>query len=60
MPEKYVPPNPPPLPADYDEFYASLTQTEKDLIEVAREKLQSSFFIQWTHMYKKWQANRKI
>ena len=51
---KYTPPPPAPLPADYDEFYASLTTQERELFEIAREKLGSSFFVQWSHLYKRW------
>lgn len=51
---RYAPPKPAPLPADFDEFYASLTSAEKELHELAIEKLGSSYFIQWTHMYTKW------
>ena len=53
---KYTPPPPAPLPADYDEFYASLTTQERELFEIAREKLGSSFFVQWSHLYKRWSA----
>lgn len=52
--QRYTPPKPAPLPADFDEFYATLTPEEKELHALAIEKLQSSYFIQWTHMYKKW------
>ena len=51
---RYAPPKPAPLPADFDEFYASLTPEEKDLHALAIEMLQSSYFVQWSHMYKKW------
>ena len=51
---RYTPPKPAPLPVDFDEFYASLTPAEKELHELAIEKLGSSYFVQWTHMYKKW------
>jgi hypothetical protein len=50
----YTPPKPAPLPADFDEFYATLSDKEKELHELAKEKLGSSYFIQWTHMYLKW------
>jgi hypothetical protein len=50
----YTPPKPAPLPADFDEFFASLTQAEKELHFLAIEKLGSSYFVQWTHMYRKW------
>ena len=51
---KYIPPPPAPLPADYDEFYAAMTEQERELFEIAREKLGSSFFVQWSHLYKRW------
>ena len=50
----YTPPKPAPLPEDFDEFYASLTDGERALHQLATEMLQSSYFIQWCHMYKKW------
>jgi hypothetical protein len=54
----YTPPKPAPLPEDFDEFYASLTSQEKELHLLAIEKLQSSYFVQWTHMYRKWKKNK--
>jgi cephalosporin-C deacetylase-like acetyl esterase len=50
----YLPPKPAPLPADFDEFFATLTEKEKELHQLATEKLGSSYFIQWTHMYLEW------
>jgi len=50
----YTPPKPAPKPADFDAFYASLTPKEKELHLLAMEKLGSSYFVQWTHSYKKW------
>jgi hypothetical protein len=50
----YTPPKPAPLPEDFDEFYASLTDQEKELHQLSIEKLGSSYFVQWCHMYKKW------
>ena len=55
---RYAPPKPAPLPADYDEFYASLTPEEKELDALAKEWLGSSYFIQWTHMYAKWKKSK--
>jgi len=52
--EKYTPPKPAALPADFDEFYASLSPQERELHPLAIDKLQSSYFVQWTHFYKKW------
>jgi len=54
QPIRYVPPKPAPLPADFDEFYDSLTPQEKELHAMATDLLGSSYFIQWTHMYTKW------
>jgi hypothetical protein len=59
MPEIYSPPKPAPLPTDFDEFYASLSPQEKELHQLAIEKLQSSYFVQWTHMYKNWKKATK-
>jgi hypothetical protein len=55
----YTPPKPAPLPDDFDEFYASLTPQEQELHKLAIEKLQSSYFVQWTHFYKKWKASKE-
>jgi len=60
--KRYAPPKPAPLPEDYDEFYATLTPAEKELDELAKQMLASSYFIQWSHMYLKWskaKANQK-
>jgi len=56
---RYTPPKPAPLPADFDEFYASLTPEEKELHALATGFLGSSYFIQWTHMYTKWNKSRQ-
>lgn len=56
--QRYTPPKPAPLPADFQEFYDQLTPQEKQLHQLAIEKLGSSYFPQWTHMYTKW-ANQK-
>jgi len=50
----YVPPKSAPPPPDFEEFYESLSPQEKQLHELAIQKLQSSYFVQWTHMYTKW------
>jgi hypothetical protein len=57
--QSYTPPKPAALPKDFDEFYASLTQQEKELHILAIEKLQSSYFVQWTHFYKKWKKEKE-
>lgn len=58
MQKVYIPPKPAPLPADFDEFYASLTPMERELHKLAIEKLQSSYFVQWSHMYRNWKKAR--
>jgi hypothetical protein len=58
-PQKYVPPPPPVKPADYEEFMAQLDAKERELHTMAEELLGSSYFVQWTHGYKKWKAGRK-
>lgn len=52
--KRYTPPKPAPLPEDYDEFYASLSEGERELDALAKEWLASSYTIQWSHMYLKW------
>ena len=51
---RYTPPKPAPLPLDFDEFYEQLSVQEKQLHQLAIEKLGSSYFPQWTHIYLKW------
>ncbi len=53
---KYVPPKPSPLPEDADEFIATLSDKERELMKMGQEMLGSSFFLQWTHAYKKWKT----
>jgi hypothetical protein len=55
----YTPPKPAPLPKDFDEFYESLSPREKEIHILAIEKLQSSYFVQWTHFYKKWKKEKE-
>lgn len=55
---KYEPPAPAPLPDDYEEFLASRTEREKALLELARNKLASSFVVQWSHMYVNWKKSK--
>lgn len=55
----YTPPKPAPLPHDFEEFYASLTEKEKELHQLAIEMLGSSYFVQWTHMYRTWSESKK-
>lgn len=57
--QKYTPPKPAPLPSDFDEFYSSLSEAEKQLHQLAIDKLQSSYFVQWSHMYRKWRKNKE-
>lgn len=51
---RYTPPKPAPLPADFDEFFASLTESERELHKLATEWLASSYFVQWVPLYKNW------
>jgi len=46
-----------PLPADYDAFIACLDEKERKLMEIAKDKLGSSFFVQWCHAYVEWKKN---
>jgi len=51
---RYVPPKAAPLPADFNEFFSSLTESERELHHLATEWLASSYFVQWVPMYTKW------
>lgn len=55
---KYIPPEAPAKPDDYQDFLLSLTKEEQNLLEFAQEKLGSSFIVQWCNMYKNWK-NKK-
>jgi hypothetical protein len=52
--KKYTPPPKPLKPADYDQFIASLSETDRVLHQLGEEKLGSSYFVQWTHQYREW------
>lgn len=56
----YTPPKPAPLPEDFEEFYTSLTEQEKQLHQLATDMLQSSYFVQWCHMYRKWKKAKDM
>lgn len=56
--ETYEAPKPAPKPADYTAFIASLSPNEKELHEMAEKFLGSSYFVQWTHGYRKWKASQ--
>lgn len=56
--KRYTPPKPAPLPEDYEEFYATLSEAERELDALAKEMLGSSYFIQWSHMYLKWSKSK--
>ena len=55
---KYQPPNRAPLPDDYDNFIESLNPRERELLDLATEKLGSSFIVQWCHMYQNWKKSQ--
>ena len=57
--KRYTLPKPAPLPEDYEEFYSTITPAEKELDLLAKEKLGTSYFIQWSHMYLKWSKAKK-
>jgi hypothetical protein len=40
-------------------FLKSLSAEETLLLEIAREKLGSSFFVQWCRLYLDWKAKQK-
>lgn len=56
----YIPPPPHPVPADYDAFLASLSANERELVEIAKGKLGSSFFVQWSRAYLNWKKKQAL
>jgi hypothetical protein len=46
------------LPADAEEFLASLPEVERQLHKLAAEKLGSSYFMDRTHSYKAWKRSK--
>ena len=56
---RYTPPKSAPLPEDYEEFYATLTEAERELDALAKNMLGTSYFIQWSHMYLKWSKTKE-
>jgi hypothetical protein len=58
--QKYVPPKPSPKPSDHTAFIASLSSNERELHEMAERFLGSSYFVQWTHGYRKWKAAQGV
>ena len=52
----YTPPKPAPLPVDFNEFFASLSDAEKELHYLATQLLGSSYFVQWAPYYTKWKT----
>jgi hypothetical protein len=56
--KKYTPPPKPAKPADYEQFIASLSETDRVLHQLGEEKLGSSYFVQWTHQYREWAATK--
>ena len=55
---RYVKPKPAPLPLDFEEFFSSLTESEKELHHLATEWLASSYFVQWVPLYKNWSKKK--
>lgn len=49
-----IPPHTP--PADYQEYLKSCSEDERKLVELAIEKLGSSYFMEKSHGYKAWKA----
>jgi hypothetical protein len=57
--QAYTPPPPHPLPSDFEEYYSSLSEQEKQLHQLAIDMLQSSYFVQWSHNYRKWKKAKE-
>ena len=53
---KYVPMAPHPIPKEAAAYVASMSPKDKELHELAQKLLGSSYFVEWSHGYKKWVA----
>ncbi len=49
---------PHPLPADSKEYLAACTPEERALVQLAIERLGSSYFMEKSHGYLAWKANQ--
>jgi hypothetical protein len=48
-----------PLPKDCNEFLATLNQQEREVQQLAADMLKSSYFMEKTHAYRKWNQKKK-
>ena len=59
MADKYVPMEPHAIPAEAAAYVAAMSPKDKELHELAQQLLGSSYFVEWSHGYKKWVASQK-
>lgn len=49
---------PHPLPADAQQYLADSSPEERALVQLAMERLQSSYFMEKSHGYRQWKAKQ--
>ncbi len=56
MAEKYTPPPPHEVPEEAVAYVAQMSPRDRELHELAIQLLGSSYFVEWSHGFKKWRA----
>jgi hypothetical protein len=54
--ETYTPPPPHEIPEEAKAYVEAMSERDRALHELAVELLGSSYFVEWSHGYKKWRA----
>jgi hypothetical protein len=58
MSEKYSPPPPHEVPEEAAAYVAQMSARDRELHELAIQLLGSSYFVEWSHGFKKWKATQ--
>ena len=58
MPETYQPLPPHAVPAEAAAYVAAMTPKERELHDLAVQLLGSSYFVEWSHGFKKWRQGQ--
>lgn len=56
MSERYQPPPPHEVPEEAAAYVAQMSEKDRELHELAIQLLGSSYFVEWSHGFKKWKA----
>lgn len=57
--DRYTPLPPHAVPEEAKAYVAAMTPKERELHDLAVELLGSSYFVEWSHGFKKWLAAKK-